>query len=78
MTNYAGQATDSANEQITRLEQHIDALLRVVERLRQENKMLHHSQTTLNAERAVLLEKNETARSRIEAMILRLKAMEDH
>lgn len=78
MTKDVCQVTDSATEQIARLEQHVDALLDIVERLRQENQMLHHSQEALNAERAVLLEKNETARSRIEAMISRLKAMENH
>lgn len=78
MMKDVGQVTDSATEQISQLEQHLDALLGIVERLRQENQMLHHSQEALNAERAILLEKNETARSRIEAMISRLKAMENH
>lgn len=78
MTKDVGQVTDSVTEQIVQLEQRIDTLLRVIERLRDENKMLRHSHETLNAERASLLEKNETARSRIEAMISRLKAMENH
>lgn len=78
MTKDVGQVTDSANEQITQLEHRLDALLRVVERLRQENEMLRHTQEALNTERASLLEKNETARTRIEAMINRLKAMENH
>ena len=52
--------------------------MRLCARLSEENRMLRDSQENLNAERAALLEKNETARSRIEAMISRLKAMEQH
>lgn len=70
--------TDSVNEQIALLEQRVEALLRLCDRLRDENRMLRDSQESLNAERAALLEKNETARSRVEAMISRLKAMEQH
>lgn len=69
---------DSANEQIALLEQRVDALIRLCGRLREENRILRESQESLNAERAALLEKNETARARIEAMISRLRAMENH
>lgn len=69
---------DSVNEQISGLEQRAEALLRVCERLREENRILRESQESLNAERAALAEKNDSARSRIEAMIGRLKAMENH
>ncbi len=46
------------------------------ERLREENRVLLRSQESLNAERAALLDRNETARARIEAMIGRLKSLE--
>lgn len=69
---------DSVNEQIIQLEQRVERLLRLCEQLRDENRVLRESQEAINAERAALLEKNETARSRIEAMISRLKAMEHH
>lgn len=60
------------------LEQRVDQLVELCLRLREENRVLRQSQESLNAERAGLLEKNELARSRIEAMISRLKAMEQH
>lgn len=69
---------DSIASQLESLEQRVDALLLVCEQLREENRVLRASQEQLNAERATLLEKTEMARSRIEAMISRLKAMEQH
>ena len=68
--------SDSLAEQVAGLEQRVESLLRLCQRLQQENAMLRRSQENLNAERAALMEKNEVARSRIEAMISRLKAME--
>jgi cell division protein ZapB len=68
--------TDSVSEQIAVLEKRVDDLIRLCDQLREENRVLRESQESLNAERAALLEKNEKARSRIEAMISRLKAME--
>jgi cell division protein ZapB len=73
-----GQVTDSITEQLLKLEQNIDTLLSQCAHLREENRILRLSQENLTAERAVLLEKNELARSRVEAMIGRLKAMEQH
>lgn len=68
--------TDSVNEQIAVLEKRVDDLARLCDQLREENRVLRESQESLNAERAALLEKNEKARARIEAMINRLKTME--
>lgn len=65
-------------EDLQRLEQQVERLVQRCARLQEENRVLRQSQDNLNAERASLLEKNETARSRIEAMISRLKAMEQH
>ena len=56
----------------------VDQLLAVCARLQDENRNLRQSQETLTAERANLLSKNEQARSRIEAMIARLRALEQH
>lgn len=69
---------DSVAEQLLRLEQRVESLLSQNTRLREENQMLKTSQEHLVAERASLLEKTETARARIEGMISRLKAMEQH
>jgi len=67
---------DSVTEQVISLEQRVERLMRLCDQLRDENRVLLNSQESLNAERAALLDKNETARARLEAMISRLKALE--
>ncbi len=62
--------------ELKRLEKRVDALVRVCDQLQDENKSLKQRQDTLTAERATLLQKNEQVRARVEAMIGRLKAME--
>ena len=44
--------------------------------LKEENRALRQRQDSLISERANLLQKNEQVRARVEAMIGRLKAME--
>jgi cell division protein ZapB len=58
------------------LENQVDDLIQTCEQLTDENRALRDQQSTLVAERASLIEKSELARSRVEAMIARLKAME--
>ena len=58
------------------LEEKVDHLIRICNRLAEENRALRDQQTSLIAERAALVEKSELARSRVEAMITRLRAME--
>ncbi len=58
------------------LEARLDELIRACEELTDENRALRDQQAHLMAERAALIEKSELARSRVEAMIARLKAME--
>ena len=58
------------------LEEKIDHLIRICNRLEEENRALCAQQSSLIAERAALVEKSEMARSRVEAMITRLRAME--
>ncbi len=72
---------DSNNKTYTesdlqRLENQIDALIDTVNLLKQENTSLRHQQDQLMSERAQLIEKTELARSRVEAMISRLKSLE--
>jgi len=59
-----------------RLEKRVDALVRVCDQLQDENRSLKQRQDVLTSERANLLQKNEQVRARVEAMIGRLKAME--
>ncbi len=62
--------------ELKRLEKRVDALVRVCDKLQDENRSLKQRQDTLTADRANLLQKNEQVRARVEAMIGRLKAME--
>ena len=65
-----------ATTDIQALESQIDELIRATQQLRDENQALRDQQANLMAERASLIEKSELARSRVESMIARLKAME--
>ncbi len=62
---------------LKKLESRVDELIKAVDRLQMENKTLRDSQTSLITERNALLEKTELAKTRVEAMITRLKALED-
>ncbi len=58
------------------LESRVDELIKTVSELKTENSALKNQQDSLVNERAVLIEKTEQARTRIESMIGRLRAME--
>ena len=58
------------------LEEKIDHLIRICNRLEDENRTLRDQQSNLLSERAALVEKVEQARSRVQATISRLRAME--
>jgi len=62
--------------ELKRLEKRIDDLVDVVGVLKEENRSLKQRQDSLTAERAQMLQKNEQVRARVEAMISRLKGME--
>ncbi len=68
--------TTYTESDLQRLESQIDALIDTVNLLKQENTSLRHQQDQLMTERAQLIEKTELARSRVEAMISRLKSLE--
>jgi len=69
---------DSIQHEVAALGQQLDRLLDIVRRLHEENRSLRHSQEQLANERAGLMERNEQARGRVEAMIQRLKALESN
>ena len=77
---YIDRMDDSINstfeQELRRLEKRVDALVRVCDQLQDENRSLKQRQDVLTSERASLLQKNEQVRARVEAMIGRLKAME--
>src|SRR5690606_2845948 len=62
--------------QLKALAERFDRLAEQYRRLAEENRSLRQAQEQLVAERAQLLNKNEQARSRVEAMIARLKSLE--
>ena len=64
------------NIDLSALEARVDQLIRTVEQLKTENSALRSQQDNLINERAVLIDKTEQARTRIESMISRLRAME--
>lgn len=57
------------------LERKIDQLVELASRLQEENAALRERESGLVRERGQLLEKNEQARTRVENMINRLKAL---
>jgi cell division protein ZapB len=63
-------------QELRKLEVRLEDLVRTITRLKEENRSLRNQQDSLVTERAGLIEKNELARNRVEAMINRLKAME--
>ena len=66
------------DQDLKRLEFRVEELIRTVERLKEENRSLRVQQDHMTTERAQLIERNELARTRVEAMIVRLKAMEQN
>lgn len=60
-----------------RLEVRINELASLVHQLTEENRALRHRQDHLASERAALLQKNEQARAGVEAMISRLRMLEN-
>jgi cell division protein ZapB len=61
---------------LKRLEDRLDDLVKICNKLQTENKSLKEKQETLSRERATMVQKNEEVRARVEAMIVRLKSME--
>jgi cell division protein ZapB len=59
------------------ISQRLDRVLELCQRLSEENRSLRVSQEQLSTERSNLLAKNEQARSRVEAMIARLRSLEN-
>ncbi|MBQ23382.1 TIGR02449 family protein [Alcanivorax sp.] len=66
----------TTEQQLRQLEARVDDLLRISARLRQENQALQDRESKLVEERAQLLKKNDAARSKVEAIISRLKSLE--
>jgi cell division protein ZapB len=68
--------TSPVEPELQRLEERMGELLALVHQLTEENHALRNRQDTLSIERAALLHRNEQVRTRVEAMIGRLRTME--
>lgn len=69
-------SADKTITDFTRLESQVEKLLKFCAQLKTENNLLRGRQVTLVAERARLIEKNDIARTRVEAMVMRLRSLE--
>jgi len=65
-----------ADNQLKELEKKIDELISLCQELNRENQALKADNAGWQQERQDLLDKNELARNKVEAMIDRLRAME--
>ena len=71
------ESTGNIQEQDLRaLEMRVEELIRACIRLKDENKTLRADVELLSRERDKLIENNATARTRVEAMIDKLKSLE--
>jgi cell division protein ZapB len=65
-----------ADAQLKELEKKIDELIALCQQLNRENQALKTDSAGWREERQGLIDKNELARNKVEAMIERLRAME--
>jgi len=70
------QNSNAIELDLKKLEVRVEELIRACAQLKDENKSLRSAQDSLIAERADLIEKTELAKTRVEAIITRLKSME--
>ena len=54
----------------------VDDLINLCAQMKRENQMLKASESSLQAERNQLLERNKEAKSKLESVLVRLKAMD--
>ncbi|HEX7325713.1 MAG TPA: TIGR02449 family protein [Rhodanobacteraceae bacterium] len=66
----------SLEEELAALARTLDTALERLRQLREENASLRHGRDQMASERAALMARNEQARTRVEAMIERLKSLE--
>lgn len=74
---HTDKARELLEQELKRLEGRVQELATVCAKLRGDNQSLRERQETLSMERAGLLAKNEQVRGRVEAMISRLKSLEE-
>jgi cell division protein ZapB len=70
------EVNSNFEDELKRLEKRLDEIVQICKKLQTENQSLKQRQDSIAEERANLIQKNEQVRARVEAMIGRLKAME--
>lgn len=70
------EPTETSETGLDILAERVTQLARLSERLAWENQALHEQVADLRVERDALFERNEQSRARIEAMIVRLRSLE--
>ena len=67
--------TDDTEEKFDSLKEKVDDLIKVCSDMKLKNQILKASENNWQAERRQLLEKNKEAKSKLESILIRLKAM---
>ena len=70
------EVNSNFEDELKRLEKRLDEIVQICKKLQTENQSLKQRQDSIAEERANLIQKNEQVRAKVEAMIGRLKAME--
>ncbi|MAQ68585.1 MAG: hypothetical protein CMQ09_05530 [Gammaproteobacteria bacterium] len=67
--------TEDTEEKFDSLKEKVDDLIKVCSEMKLKNQILKASENNWQAERKQLLEKNKEAKSKLESILIRLKAM---
>ena len=67
--------TDDTEEKFDSLKEKVDDLIKVCSEMKLKNQILKASENNWQTERRQLLEKNKEAKSKLESILIRLKAM---
>ena len=67
--------TEDTEEKFDSLKEKVDDLIKVCSEMKLKNRILKASENNWQVERKQLLEKNKEAKSKLESILIRLKAM---
>ena len=67
--------TEDTEEKFDSLKEKVDDLIKVCSEMKLKNQILKASENNWQGERKQLLEKNKEAKSKLESILIRLKAM---
>ena len=67
--------TEDTEEKFDSLKEKVDDLIKIGSEMRLKNQILKASENNWQVERKQLLEKNKEAKSKLESILIRLKAM---